>query len=122
MKVQSTTNSNSVSHRAYFKNNSEFIRAFGNTKNINESLYREFKSLPKDEIEILPTPDFLHGATYYTVFNHDTKISEKVLGAPNNVLNDIIEGIVKLKDAPFFNFKENIDRIIVFNKLLMKEM
>ena len=75
MKIQSTNN---VSHKAYFKPNSEFKKLWGNSdkKYIKETLDKFTYNLPNHKLEIIDSykyfDDFKTRVTY-NIFNDTTK-------------------------------------------------
>ena len=111
MKIQSINNNYNVSHKAYFKPNTNFHILYGReieSNCVNPKLVKKIKELPNHELEILKLSDSKNNSKNLideidcVVLNNETKQIANINLINWTPFNELLEKIVALKDNPFF--------------------
>ena len=117
MKVSPVNKNNyyNVSHKAFFKPNTNFHILYGRQikeLSVNPYTVKELKELPNHCLEILSIATDkvfklsncgFKKVQVCTVLNHRTKQTLGITIEDKNPFNSLMDGIIKLKDKPFFN-------------------
>lgn len=111
MKVQSINNNFNVSHKAYFKPNTNFHILYGleiKSNCVNPELVKKVKELPNHRLEILKLSNSKNNSKNLideidcVVLNNETKQVANYKLINWTPFNELLEKIISLKNTSFF--------------------
>lgn len=126
MKIQSINNNYNVSHKAYFKPNTNFHILYGReikSNFVNPMLVKKVKELPNHELEILKLSNSKNNSKNLideidcVVLNNETKQTANINLINWTPFNELLEKIVALKDNPFFTRELSVTEKMCYDDL-----
>ena len=128
MKVQVIKNQNSISHKAYFKQNKEFKMLWAirpeKMENIRYKLQNFKHNLPSHELEIIDSSvlyNEVEGNKYiYTIINNTTKKAKDVLidlTSAKNLFETVIDDLTEKNDKNNYFFHEDTANIMDYHTI-----
>ena len=128
MKISATNNKKNISHKAYFKPNSEFMNLYQKA-NKTENLAKTFKFfkeiVPNHEIEItcvLKNKKYPNWIGYEVVNKVTQKIETVLTTIDSNGLIGILSHFNLFRDSDFFKFDDEKTDIDCFEILTKKRL
>ena len=127
MKVQGINNQNSISHKAYFKPNTEFKKLWAykpsNMEVLHKKIARIKNGLPNHEIEIIDSGRAAINeklSDFYLLFNNVTKKAfgvAIVVSSVKNHLETVLDSLLEQNDKTKNFFESDDSNLVEFDKI-----